>query len=95
MQVAKTRLAVSSAGTCSGPLSLMAGMARVEGVRALYKGCGTSVVGVRPPLPSRLLRCSLSGCSSSGEAVVLSPFGDERAGPGAAVAVDGPGLGLG
>lgn len=48
MEVAKTRLAVSPASAYSGMLDVLRKVLRAEGGGALYRGLGTSVVGIIP-----------------------------------------------
>ena len=48
MEVAKTRLAVSPASAYSGMLDVVQKVLRAEGGGALYRGLGTSVVGIIP-----------------------------------------------
>jgi len=48
LEIAKTRLALSSPGTYRGPMDCMAQIVRKEGAAALYTGLGTSVLGIIP-----------------------------------------------
>ena len=48
LEVAKTRLAVASAGTYRGVVHCMQETVRAEGPLALYKGLGASLVGIIP-----------------------------------------------
>ena len=48
LEVAKTRLAVASAGTYHGLIDCLRSTVRAEGLGALYKGLGASLVGIIP-----------------------------------------------
>ena len=48
LEVAKTRLAVASAGVYRGVIHCMQSTVRKEGVLALYKGLGASLIGIVP-----------------------------------------------
>jgi len=48
LEVAKTRLAVASPGTYEGVAHCMRSTVRAEGIGALYKGLGASLIGIMP-----------------------------------------------